>query len=91
MEFIGRQECRVKPLRIQRRVFRDSSRELTKAEYEKLVSTAVCLGKERLALVLETICATGIRVSELSMCQVRVGKKFIQLKTLFQSCLFCPC
>ena len=65
MEFIGRQECKVKPLRIQRRVFRDSSRELTRGEYEKLVSTAIELGKARLALTLETICATGIRVSEL--------------------------
>ena len=83
LEFIGRQECRVKPLRIQRRVFRDSSRELTKAEYEKLVSTAVCLGKERLALVLETICATGIRVSELKNITVEAvsrGRAEIALK-----------
>ena len=54
----------MKPLKIQRRLFWDESRELTKAEYERLVSAAEALGRERLALLLEAICATGIRVSE---------------------------
>lgn len=83
LEFIGRQECKVKPLRIQRRVFRDSSRELTRCEYEKLVSTAIELGKARLALTLETICATGIRVSELKFITVEAalrGRAEIALK-----------
>ena len=57
-------ECRVKPLRIQRRMFRDASRELTRQEYIRLLDTARTLGRERLELLLETICATGIRVSE---------------------------
>ena len=61
----GWDDCRVKALRIQRRVFRSAERELTKDEYVKLVETAVENGQERLALVTETICATGIRVSEL--------------------------
>ena len=61
----GWDDCRVKALRIQRRVFRSAERELTKDEYIKLVETAAGNGQERLALVTETICATGIRVSEL--------------------------
>lgn len=65
MEKAGWQECKIRPLRIQHKAFRDSDRELTKEEYEKLVTTANDRGRERLALILETICATGIRVSEL--------------------------
>ena len=83
LDFAGWRECRVKPLRIQRRLFRDPSRELTKAEYEKLVQTARRLHLERLALVIETICALGIRVSELRFVTVealRLGKAEIALK-----------
>ncbi len=64
LRFAGWEECRVKPLRIQRRLFRGAGRDLTKTEYLRLVETAVSLGKTRLALLMETICATGIRVSE---------------------------
>ena len=59
--FLGWDECRLKFLKIQRRLFRDGRRELTKNEYERLVSTASALGKERLALLMEAVCATGIR------------------------------
>ena len=61
---MGWQECRVKYLKIQRRLFRSTERELTKEEYEHLLETAQSHGKMRLALLIETICATGIRVSE---------------------------
>ena len=64
LRFLGREECFVKPLRIQRRLFRGAGRELTRTEYLRLVDTAAGLGKQRLALLMETICATGIRVSE---------------------------
>lgn len=83
LEFAGRQECKVKALRIQRRIFRDSSKELTKEEYKKLVITARHLGRERLALTIETICATGIRVSELrfiTLEALRAGRVEIALK-----------
>lgn len=63
-EFLGWEECKVKTLRIQRRLFREDSKELNKAEYHRLLSTAQHLGKTRLMLLMETICATGIRVSE---------------------------
>lgn len=59
--FLGWQNCRVKSLRIQRDVYRSESRELTKAEYFRLLGAA---RKPGLRLMLETICATGIRVSE---------------------------
>lgn len=54
----------VKSLRIQRRMFRENRRELTRSEYARLLSAARSQGRERLALLMESICATGIRVSE---------------------------
>lgn len=54
----------IKSLKIQRKMFTDKEKELTKAEYERLVSAARRKNDERLALLFETICATGIRVSE---------------------------
>lgn len=63
--FWGWNDLKVKALKVQRQLFREQSRELTREEYERLVRTAQNLKKERLALVIETMCATGIRVSEL--------------------------
>ena len=83
LEYLGLQECRVKFLKIQRRLFRDAGRELTRAEYDRLLSSAKQLGKQRLALLAETICATGIRVSEVRNITVeaaRQGKAEIALK-----------
>ena len=60
----GWEDCVVKPLRLQRRSFSAPERELDKSEYFRLVRAARAAGKERLALVMETICATGLRVSE---------------------------
>lgn len=57
-------ECRMKYLKIQRKLFRGTEKELTKEEYLRLLETADILGKVRLGLLIETICATGIRVSE---------------------------
>lgn len=65
VKFMGRPMLAVKPLRIQRALFLEERKELTRAEYERLVRTARQQGREQLALVLQTICATGIRVSEL--------------------------
>ncbi len=61
---LGWEGLRVKYLKIQRQVFRDASRELTRDEFVRLVHTAEARGNQRLSLVLETLCATGIRVSE---------------------------
>ena len=81
--FLGWDECRVKFLKIQRKLFRDVSRELTGGEYERLLTSAKEQGRERLALLMETICATGIRVSEVQYINVEAaqqGKAEISLK-----------
>lgn len=82
-KFLGWQECVVKGLRIQRKLFRDDRRELTRNEYERLLAAAHGLGRERLALLMETICATGIRVSEVRYITVEAvasGRAEISLK-----------
>ena len=65
-QFSGQIECKAKLLRIQRRAFRDEGHELSREEYKRLLATARSEGKPRLALLMETICGTGIRVSELA-------------------------
>lgn len=54
----------VKNLKIQRQIFVSACKELTKAEYERLLQTAKQKKNERLYLLMQTICSTGIRVSE---------------------------
>ena len=81
--FLGREDCRVKTLRIQRKFFRSSERELCRREYEQLVRAAKEQGKQRLALLIETMGATGIRVSEvkyITVEAVRQGRAEIALK-----------
>ena len=75
LTFMGWEACRVKHLRLQRRLFRESNRELTKAEYERLIAAADKSGKERLSLLMETICATGIRVSEVRYITLEAAKE----------------
>ena len=70
-------------LRIQRRAFVQDSRELTENEYRRLVCAAQSRQNERLRLVMETLCATGIRVSELrgiTVEAVRCGRAEIAMK-----------
>ena len=81
--FVGWEDCRVKFLKIQRRMFREAFRELSREEYDRLLSTAHTLGRDRLALLMETICASGIRVSEVRYITVeaaRQGQTEIALK-----------
>ena len=81
--FLGWEGCRARFVKVQRRLFRDPARELTRPDYERLIATARELGKERLALVMETICATGVRVSEvryLTVEAVQRGRAEISLK-----------
>lgn len=82
-DFQGWRDCRIRTLRLQRRLFREDSRELTKEEYNRLLSAARSSGQERLVLLMETICATGIRVSEVRYITVeaaRQGRAEISLK-----------
>ena len=81
--FLGWTGCRTKYLKIQRRMFREAGRELDRQGYEKLVEAARSEGRERIALVMETICATGIRVSEVRYITVeaaRAGCATVSLK-----------
>ena len=81
--FLGRNDCRTKYLKIQRILFRSTEKQLSKQEYIRLMETAHSLGRERLALLMETICATGIRVSEVKYITaeaIRAGRTEIALK-----------
>lgn len=73
--FMGWEDCRVRFLRVQRRSFREQSRDLSLAEYKRLVRKAEQQGKQRLSLLLETICGTGIRVSELRYITAEAAKR----------------
>lgn len=73
--FLGKFDLRMKLLRIQREIFSNEEKELTRAEYGKLVRTAENRGNQRLALVIQTICSTGIRVSELSFITAEAVRK----------------
>lgn len=61
----GCEGCSVKSFKVQKNVFRTKERELTKEEYIRLVKTAQRHGKRQLGMLIQTICATGIRISEL--------------------------
>ena len=73
--FLDWYELRVKSLKVQKQVFCPEEKELTKAEYERLCRTAERKQNERLCLILQTICGTGIRVSELQFITVETVKK----------------
>ena len=73
LRFIGRRDCRAKYLRIQSRMFRTEGRALSKHEYEALKTEAGKEGRCRLELLMETICATGIRVSEVRFITVEAA------------------
>lgn len=73
--FLGWEECRVRFLKVQRQVFRDPSRELARGDYTRLLEAARKSGQARLALVMECICATGIRVSEVKCITLEAARK----------------
>ncbi|MBD5149286.1 MAG: tyrosine-type recombinase/integrase [Oscillibacter sp.] len=81
--FLNWEDCRVKFLKLQRRAFRDDSRELTKEEYTRLLDAAESSGIPWLETLLQTICATGIRVSEVRYITVeaaQTGRTEVSLK-----------
>ena len=71
--FLGWEDCRVKTLRYQRQTYCSEEKELTKAEYMRLLE--VSKKQVQLNLVLQTICGTGIRVSELKYFTVEAVKR----------------
>lgn len=81
--FLGWVDCKVKTIRLQRQMYCPEEKELTKSEYMRLVNAAKSRGNRRLCLVLQTICGTGIRVSELryiTVEAVRSGEAVVSLK-----------
>lgn len=81
--FLGWTDCRVKSIKLQRQIYCPEEKELTKAEYMRLVNTAKQKGNERMNLILQTICGTGIRVSELQYITVeavKCGEAIVSLK-----------
>ena len=80
-DYIGRSDCRVKVIKQQRQAFAAEEKELTKAEYERLLKAAK--NKPRLRLLMQTICSTGIRVSEhrfITVEAAQVGYAEVRLK-----------
>lgn len=83
LDVIGISECKVKLHKIQRKTFGDETKEITKEEYKRLLLAAKSKNNERLFVLLQTICSTGIRVSEhqyitveaLKNCKVCVNNK----------------
>ena len=65
LRFLECADCVVRTFKVQKAVFRSGELELSRNEYVRLVETAKRRGNRRLCLVMQTICATGIRISEL--------------------------
>lgn len=81
--YLGWSDCKVKSIKLQRHVYCPEEKELTKSEYIRLVNTAKQKGNARLNLILQTICGTGIRVSELQFITVEAiknGEAVVSLK-----------
>lgn len=72
--FFGWNDLKVKSLKLQQQVFCPEEKELTKEEYTRLCRAAVRKHNERLNLILQTICGTGIRVSELQFITVEAAR-----------------
>lgn len=81
--FMGWYELKVKALKIQRKIFADKTKELSKVEYEKLLTAAKEKHNERLYYLIQTIASTGLRVSEIKFVTVdavRTGQSIINCK-----------
>lgn len=73
LELLGWTDCRVKNFKVQRTAYREPEKELTRDEYFRLLRAAE--GKPQLQLVMQTICGTGIRVSELKYFTVEAARR----------------
>lgn len=75
LRFIRLHICCIRQFKVQKQIYCSKEKELTKAEYIRLVNAAKLEGNERLSLLIETICGTGIRVSELQYITVEAAKQ----------------
>ncbi len=86
--YLGWLELKVKSIKIQRQLYRSEEKELTKSEYIQLLNTAKQKGNKRLNLIIQTICGTGIRISELKFItveSVKCGEAVVSLKNKTRS------
>lgn len=93
LQFIGFTNLRVKPFKIQRVLFASEEKELCRDEYIRLIEAAKRQKNERLMLIVETICTTGIRVSELKFITVESvssGRAEIKCKGKFRTVFLPP-
>lgn len=74
-DFCGWSEYKVKTIKLQKQIFRSKEMELTKCEYNKLLIAAQGLKCKRLYYLLQAICSTGIRVSELRFITVEAVRR----------------
>ena len=82
LDFSGLSDCKVKLLKMQRDIFCKENTELTQKEYKRLCNAALSGGNERLYMLLQTLCGTGIRVSELKFVTVEAVKQGEAVVTL---------
>ncbi len=75
IKYIGRPDLTLKPLKIQKQIYETADKELTHREYDKLIRAANINGQEKLSLIIQTICSTGIRISELQYISVESLKE----------------
>ncbi len=91
--FLGWTDCKIKSMKIQQPIYCSEEKELTKKEYIQLVNAAKKNHNERLNLILQTICSTGIRVSELrfiTLEAVRKGEAIVSCKGKRRSIFIVP-
>lgn len=75
LRYIEHENLFLKPLRIQKQIYEPTDRELTRKDYDRLIRAANLNGQDRLSLIIQTICSTGIRVSELQYITVDAVKE----------------
>ena len=81
-EFLDRNDLKVKTIKMQRSVYCPEDKELTRAEYQRLCTAAKMKKNNRLELIIETVCSTGIRIGELKYITVESAKRGEAVVTL---------
>jgi site-specific recombinase XerD len=74
-KFLGWSDLCIRQLKVQKKVYAPEEKELTRGEYERLIRCAEKKGNERISLIIQTICSSGMRVSELSFVTVEAVKR----------------
>ena len=83
LEFLGLADCKVRPYKLQRRLFSNEDKELSFTHYKKMIELARADGNDRLLTLMQTLCNTGIRISELPYITaeaVRAGRATVKCK-----------